>query len=117
MLSACAVTEDMQKTEELPGKAPRPEYHLAVYIPETAEFHSKPYADFLDAVLDVEEQAKRFYVHLTGDTHVFALVQKKFPDGSCQSIGDFSGPYVRALAESRVEADENFLKNKKHTKR
>lgn len=98
VFAGCATTQE----QSAPSHS---EYHLAVYIPETAEIHSEPHADFLDAILDVEEQAERFRVCLTEDTNVFVLVQKNFPDGSCQSLGDFSGSYIRSLAEARAEAD------------
>ncbi len=99
ILAGCATTQE----QSAPSHS---EYHLAVYIPETAEIHSESHADFLDAILDVEEQAERFRVCLTEDTNVFVLVQKNFPDGSCQSLGYFSGPYIRSLAEARAELDE-----------
>jgi hypothetical protein len=78
VLVACATTK-----EHPPAPMPA-EYHLAVYIPGTAELHSEAHEEYLDAVLDVEKQAKRFDVHLAKDTHVFALVQKKLPNGSRQ---------------------------------
>lgn len=110
VLVACATTKEQPVS--MPSK-----YHLAVYIPETAEIHSEAHEEYLDAVLDVWVQAERLRIRIDDDTHVFVLMQKKFPDGSGQSLGDFFGPYIRALAESRVEADENFSKNKKHTER